>query len=138
MRILISDDDAICGQTLAARLRPWGPADTVLTGEDTVRAWTAALLAGRPYALVFLDIGMPDIDGHGLLCALRGAETAFVEHRRLAGSPVRHTPIIMATARERLQDVATAFRNQCDGYLVKPVEDGPLTDLLFKLGLPPA
>jgi two-component system chemotaxis response regulator CheY len=137
MRILISDDDAVCCQTLAARLRPWGPADTALTGEDTVRAWVAALLAGRPYGLAFLDIGMPDIDGHGLLCALRGTETAFVEHRRASGPPLRHTPIIMATSRERLQDVATAFRNQCDGYLVKPVEDGPLAELLAKLNLPP-
>jgi CheY-like chemotaxis protein len=43
----------------------------------------------------------------------------------------------MATSREHLQDVAMAFRNQCDGYLVKPVEDGPLADLLAKLHLPP-
>jgi two-component system chemotaxis response regulator CheY len=116
-------------------MRPWGGSDTVHTGVDTVTAFTAGHLAGRPYDLVFLDIGMPDIDGHALLCALRGVESAMVAHRRVTGPPVRHTPIVMATSRERLQDVATAFRNQCDGYLVKPVDAGRLQELLTGLGI---
>ncbi len=138
MRILISDDDPICCQTLAFRLRPWGSADTVHTGEDTIRAWTTGFLTGRPYRLALLDIGMPDIDGQALLLAMRAIESAFNAHRQPVGPPAPNLPIIMATSRERLTDVATAYRNQCDGYLVKPVEDAPLRQMLATLGIPPA
>lgn len=53
------EDDAALARSIAALLRAGGHAvDHVATGEDAL-----AVVGGEPYALVILDVGLPDIDG---------------------------------------------------------------------------
>ena len=61
MRILLIEDDAALARSIAALLRAGGNAvDHVATGEDAL-----SVIAGEPYALVILDVGLPGIDEIG-------------------------------------------------------------------------
>jgi two-component system copper resistance phosphate regulon response regulator CusR len=57
------------------------------------------------YQLVVLDIMLPGIDGFGVLAALREK---------------RNTPVLMLTARDRVEDRVEGLQSGADDYLVKP------------------
>lgn len=58
------------------------------------------------YELVILDVMLPDIDGFAVLAALRAA--------------TRNTPVLMLTARDRVEDRVRGLEGGADDYLVKP------------------
>lgn len=58
------------------------------------------------YELVILDVMLPDIDGFAVLAALRAA--------------ARNTPVLMLTARDRVEDRVRGLEGGADDYLVKP------------------
>jgi two-component system, OmpR family, copper resistance phosphate regulon response regulator CusR len=68
------------------------------------------------YALVVLDIMLPGVDGFGVLQALRRA---------------RRTPVLMLTARERVEDRVKGLEAGADDYLVKPFA---FSELLARVG----
>jgi DNA-binding response OmpR family regulator len=53
-----------------------------------------------------LDLGLPDIDGHDVLVAMRQFD--------------RHTPVIVLTARDDVTDTVSALDAGADDYLSKP------------------
>lgn len=57
------------------------------------------------YDLIVLDVMLPGIDGFGVLAALRKA---------------RHTPVLMLTARDKVDDRVRGLQSGADDYLVKP------------------
>jgi two-component system copper resistance phosphate regulon response regulator CusR len=68
------------------------------------------------YQLVVLDIMLPGIDGFGVLSALRQ----------------RHgTPVLMLTARDRVEDRVQGLEAGADDYLVKPFA---FSELLARVG----
>ncbi len=116
MRILIVEDDAPLARSIAALLRSAGHAvDPVARGEDALIA-----LADEPYALVILDVGLPDIDGFAVLQALR---------RR--GDKV---PVLMLTARDALDDRVRGLDLGADDYLRKPFAPEELEARIRALG----
>ncbi|SNC68091.1 two-component system, OmpR family, response regulator [Marinobacter sp. es.048] len=66
-----------------------------------------ALGKQAPYALVLLDLGLPDNDGLAVLPAL------WNDGR---------TPVIILTARDQLEDRLAGLDGGADDYIVKPVE----------------
>jgi DNA-binding NarL/FixJ family response regulator len=60
--------------------------------------------------LILCDVTMPELDGHGVLSALR-AEAA-----------TRQIPFIFLTAKGERQDVRAGMNLGADDYLIKPVE----------------
>lgn len=58
------------------------------------------------YELVILDVMLPDIDGFAVLAARRAA--------------ARNTPVLMLTARDRVEDRVRGLEGGADDYLVKP------------------
>lgn len=58
------------------------------------------------YDLIVLDLGLPRLDGLDLCRQLRGTD--------------RHTPVLMLTARDTLDDKLRGFAEGADDYLVKP------------------
>ncbi|MGQ3683076.1 heavy metal response regulator transcription factor [Bordetella pertussis] len=58
------------------------------------------------YELVILDVMLPDIDGFAVLAALCAA--------------ARNTPVLMLTARDRVEDRVRGLEGGADDYLVKP------------------
>jgi DNA-binding response OmpR family regulator len=104
MRILLVEDDELLGDGLQAGLRHCGfQADWLRDGESARTA-----LQTEDYAAVVLDLGLPRLDGLGLLRVLRGG-----------GNKI---PVLVLTARDATRDKITGLDTGADDYLVKPVD----------------
>ena len=129
MHALLVDDDPVCRRVLNAALRSYGVVTEAASGREAVEAVRNALLAGRPFDLITLDIMMPDMDGQAALMAIRSLEA-------VKGIPSgQGAKILMTTAMGDGRNVLNAFREQCNGYLIKPIELEKLYLELAKLGL---
>ncbi len=104
MRILLVEDAADIAQAIAAALTRRGDAvdhaGTIAAARD--------LIAVQDYDIAILDIGLPDGSGTDVLAALRGAGKA--------------TPVLMLSARTRIDDRVSALDSGADDYLVKPFD----------------
>ncbi|MBB6504667.1 two-component system response regulator TctD [Sphingomonas endophytica] len=116
MRILIVEDDAPLARSIVALLRAAGYAvDHVATGDDALM-----VTADDVYALVILDVGLPDIDGFAVLQTLR---------RR-----GQRVPVLMLTARDALDDRVRGLDLGADDYLRKPFAPKELEARIRALG----
>ena len=129
MRILIVEDDMTSRLLLRKQLEAFGNCDVAVNGKEGVEAFRQAHESGEPYALVCLDIMMPEMDGQAALKAMRTQEEAR------ALPPSRAAKIVMTTALRDLENVTNAYRELCDGYLVKPIHREKLVGLLRELDL---
>lgn len=129
MKALVVEDDATSRLLLREWLRTYGDTDVAANGREAVRAVAAALEANAPYSVICLDIMMPEMDGQQALREIRGLEA---QHGRDTG---RGACVLMTTALRDKDNVMTAFREQCDGYLVKPIERSKLLHYLHQFGL---
>jgi DNA-binding response OmpR family regulator len=102
MRLLLVEDNEQLSQLLTNELVGAGFAVDVVTSV----AEGQAVLASSHYAVVILDLGLPDGDG---LAVLRGL--------RERGDP---TPVLILTARDGVQDRVIGLRSGADDYLAKP------------------
>jgi DNA-binding response OmpR family regulator len=108
MRVLLVEDDDTLRESATAFLRASGFAvDPAATGE-----MARELAAVSPYDAVVLDVRLPDDDGFALCTAFR-----------------RRTPaprVLMATARDAVEDRIAGLDLGADDYLVKPYAMGEL------------
>jgi two-component system OmpR family response regulator len=107
-RILLVEDDPSLARGLAASLKAAG--HSVDTAEDGETALMVAL--DEPYALITLDLGLPDISGLEVL-------------RRLRRDGIK-TPILILTARDAIEDRVEGLDLGADDYLLKPFEPSEL------------
>jgi DNA-binding response OmpR family regulator len=102
MRVLIIEDNSELAQLIAKRLSQSGiESDRVETIEDATRAVDAV-----DYAAIVLDLGLRGEDGLSFLRGLRAQE--------------KSTPVLIASARNGLEDRVTGLRDGADDYLPKP------------------
>ncbi|MFO7655237.1 MAG: response regulator [Candidatus Krumholzibacteriia bacterium] len=130
MRILVVEDDFISRRLLCRYLEPYGECDVAVNGREAIQAVRRALNSGPRYDLVCLDIMMPDMDGQQTLREIRILE------KEGGVAPEDTARVIMTTALEDHVNVMKAFRSQCDGYVVKPIERKRLLQILHESGLP--
>lgn len=116
MRCLIVDDDPVCRKVLCAALRAYGTVEEAATGRDAAETVRLALEGHRPFRLIMLDIMMPDMDGQAALATIRAME---LKHGLSQADGAR---IFMTTALGDGKNVMAAFREQCTGYLTKPID----------------
>lgn len=103
MRILLVEDHPPLAEAVGdALFRAGFAVDHAPTAREAL-----ALTGLATYALVLLDLGLPDDDGLRLLPVLR------------AGGRV---PVIVLTARDRLADRLAGLDGGADDYVLKPVE----------------
>lgn len=115
MRVLLVEDDDTLRDSATAYLRASGFAvDPADTGE-----MARALAAVSPYDAVVLDVRLPDDDGFVLCTALRQRVPA--------------PRILMATARDGVEDRIAGLDLGADDYLVKPYALGELVARLRAL-----
>ncbi|MBA2355983.1 MAG: response regulator, partial [Acidobacteria bacterium] len=119
-RILIVDDNTDAAGSLAVLLRMQGHEVRVayngISALDTARVYMPAL--------IFLDIGMPEMDGY---------EVA----RRLRGMPsLEHTVLAALTGWGQQEDRRRSKAAGFDHHLVKPLETHVLENLLAGLARP--
>lgn len=101
MRVLIIEDEEKTADYLHRGLTEQGY--TVDLARDGVEGLHLALEGD--YAVIVLDVMLPGLDGFGVLRALRAR---------------KQTPVIMLTARERVEDRIKGLRDGADDYLGKP------------------
>lgn len=129
MNILIVEDDLISRTVLSKLLSTYGDVDVAANGMEAVTAVEKGLSAHQYFQLICLDIIMPQMDGNEALVKIRQME-------RQAGISVEdRSKIIMTTALSGSGEILDSFRDECDGYLVKPFKPKDLTKLLDVLNI---
>lgn len=101
-RILIVEDEPRLVSFLEKGLRSAGYT-TSAVGDG---ATAIAIARDEDFDLVILDVGLPSIDGFGVLRALRGAG--------------QRLPVIMLTARDEIADKVSGLEGGADDYMTKP------------------
>lgn len=105
-RILIVDDDPIQRRLLEESVRRLGHfAEAVDSGTEALKLLTGP--DGSRFALVVLDLVMPDLDGMGVLTRLSQAGVSV--------------PVIVQTSRGGIDVVVSAMRAGAFDFVVKPV-----------------
>jgi len=101
MRILVVEDEADLLRAVAQYLTEQGHAvDTAAQGDDGLRKALA-----QEYDAMVLDLMLPGLDGWTLLRRLRAE---------------RHTPVLILTAQDAVDDRVRGLDGGADDYLVKP------------------
>lgn len=130
MKVLIAEDDFTNRLLLQEFMQEYGQVHTAVNGREVVAAFTDALHSSAPYDLLCLDILMPEMDGQQALQAVRQLEMQ-------SGITIKPVKILMTTGLGDSASVIRAFREQCDGYLTKPIDRMKLRRSLEALGLLP-
>jgi len=129
MKTLIVDDDIFNCKLLQSILKDYGECAIAMSGISALQLFEETLKKQEPYDLVCLDIMMPEKDGYETLREMRALE-------QKQDPPLnKRSRIIMVTALEEQENKTKAFYENCDGYLVKPVERKLLEEMLNKMKL---
>ena len=120
MRLLLVEDNASLAELLAAQL---SREDFTVDRAATLAAADDAL-AVATYDAIILDLSLPDGDGLDLLKTVR------------AGG--NHVPVLVLTARDRIEDRIRGLNLGADDYLPKPFDPGELLARLRALLRRPA
>jgi two-component system copper resistance phosphate regulon response regulator CusR len=113
MRLLVVEDEVKLAQYLHRGLTENG--HVVDVAHDGIEG--RRLATGGEYDLVLLDLMLPGVDGFGVLAAIRS------QHRSL--------PVLMLTARDKVEDRVRGLEQGADDYLVKPFA---FSELLARVG----
>lgn len=104
MRVLLVEDDPMVGEAVRKGLRQDGFAiDWVQDGKSADMA-----LRTEDYAMLLLDLGLPQKDGLAVLRTLRERGNAI--------------PVLITTARDAVADRVAGLDAGADDYLIKPFD----------------
>ncbi len=104
MKVLLVEDDRLLGESLTEYLQSEGfITDWVYDPREVMD-----LLEVSRYDVIVLDLMMPHIGGEERIKAIREKD--------------KETPILVLTAKQRLEDKRTCFELGADDYLTKPFE----------------
>lgn len=104
MRLLLVEDDLMIGESVVDGLTDEGYAvDWVQDGHSAILA-----LNTTEFSLVILDLGLPGKDGIRVLSELRHSQN--------------HTPVLITTARDTVEDRVKGLDAGADDYLIKPYD----------------
>ncbi|MEO7244673.1 MAG: heavy metal response regulator transcription factor [Rubrivivax sp.] len=113
MRLLVIEDEIKLAQYLHKGLSENG--HVVDLAHDGIEG--RRLATGGEYDLVLLDLMLPGVDGFGVLAAIRAEK--------------RQLPVLMLTARDKVEDRVRGLEQGADDYLVKPFA---FSELLARVG----
>lgn len=129
LKILIVDDEFSNRKLLELYLKPFGMCWMADTGNESLVQVEEHLKTGKNFDVILLDIMMPNMDGQVALKKIREIES---QNGILPGAGAK---IIMVTALRDAKNIMTAFQEQCETYLVKPIERERLLAELVQLKL---
>jgi two-component system, chemotaxis family, chemotaxis protein CheY len=129
MKILIVDDDFTSRRILMKCVKSLGECDLAANGKEAMLAYETAWSEQEPYDLILLDIMMPEMDGNEVLRNIRAREKENVKRK------IKTTSIAMATSLGDNRSVIGSFREQCDGYIVKPYSTESILRDLRRAGI---
>jgi two-component system sensor histidine kinase/response regulator len=109
-RMLVVDDNATNRRVVREYVKSWdSTCDEAVSAQEAMIKLCSAQESGMPYGIVFLDHGMPDVDGESLAATIKSVP-------ELAATPlVMLTSLGAAGDAQRMQELGFA------AYLIKPV-----------------
>jgi DNA-binding response OmpR family regulator len=111
-KILVVEDEAIIATFISRVLKSHGYLVTVTRkGKDAFEK-----VQTSHYNLVLLDIGLPDMTGTEILKKIRETNHDII--------------VIMITGNPRLDSSIDSVNHGADGYLVKPIREGELVNIV--------
>jgi two-component system chemotaxis response regulator CheY len=114
---------------MVAYVEKYGTVNTASNGKEALAAIAAAHVSGELFDIVFLDVMMPEMDGHVVLKGIRSLEVCY------SVNELSRTKVVMTTALDDFKNVSNAYNGLCDGYLVKPLRRDRVLEELRNLGL---
>jgi two-component system chemotaxis response regulator CheY len=129
MHFLVLEDEFISRNVMAEILSPFGTIEAVETGSEAVEKFRTAFESGKRFDAVFLDIMVPEMSGQEVLRSIR-----MIEEEAGVFS-LQGTKVIMTTALGDFANVKAAFKQQCEAYLIKPIDRDKVLGTLDGLGL---
>jgi two-component system, chemotaxis family, chemotaxis protein CheY len=116
MKILIVDDESVSRKKLERIMMSFGECMAVSSGAEAIKAFKDAWDQWAPFALITLDVSMPEMDGTETLFMIRQMESSknVPDENRVK--------IIMVTARYDKSTIATSIQAGCNGYIIKPFD----------------
>ena len=129
MKTFIVEDDFTSRMILQTIMQNFGEVHIAVNGIEAVTAVKSAIENKETYSLICMDIMMPEMDGHEALKQIRELEKTH----KIEG--LDRVKVLMTSALKDSKTVMSAFRDECDGYIVKPVNKKALITNLVKLGL---
>jgi PAS domain S-box-containing protein len=122
MRVLVVDDNATNRLILTETLTNWQMRPTAVAGgAEAIEALRRAEETGTPFQLILTDVHMPRMDGFELMQAVQSVGAAAGDH-----NPV----ILMLSSGDGPADVARCRRLGGAGYLIKPIKQSELFDVV--------
>ena len=128
MKILIVEDDIISQIIMEEIMSLYGECDIAKNGKDGVEAFKRALIQGKPYDLICMDIVMPEMDGHLALSEIREHE----EYLDIDGHQA--VKVVMISSLNDIMNIKKAFIENCESYIIKPIEKKKVCGVLERMG----
>ncbi|MCX6147915.1 MAG: response regulator [Candidatus Kapabacteria bacterium] len=126
MRTLVIEDDFVTMTVNQEIMLSFGNCDVAEDGNIGLKLFEEALISGNGYDVVLLDIMMPGMIGLEVLPKLREIES----NKGING--LDGAKIFMTTALDDFDNIKSAFKNQADSYLVKPLDKDKLIQLMVE------
>lgn len=128
MRVLIVDDDLSTRKLLQIILSKYAECEVAENGRLGVDKIEQALADSKPFDVIFLDIMMPEMNGHEVLVELRKLEEK-------SGILLGHgAKVVMETCLNDNSSILSSFREGCEYFMVKPFSKQKVLELLEKMG----
>lgn len=120
--VLVVDDNATNRRILREMLSRWTMRPVVVdSAPAAIRALDNAMAAGDPFALALLDGHMPEVDG-------------FMLARKILADPNFSTlKVVLLTSAGHTDDVRRAQQIGVSGYLLKPIKQSELFDVIINV-----
>lgn len=128
MKMLVVDDDIVNCQLLQQIVKPYGDVEIAMDGEEAFITFESAHQKNAPFNIIFMDIMMPKMDGHGLLKKIRDWESKNVAY----GS--NEVKVVMVSAFDSKEHVLSSFKEGCEYYLVKPITRAKINEIMTEMG----
>ncbi len=129
MKILIVEDNLQNSRLLQKILEDYGDCQIAVNGKEGLLAYESAWAENNPIDMIFLDIKMPEMNGHELLSLIRKDE----EKRGLAKAD--RVKVVIESIVSSQESIFKGFDAGALFYFVKPYGTTELNSLIKELGL---
>ncbi len=127
-RFLIVEEDFYHRWYLRRILEPYTNCDVAVRGEEAVDVFKLSMESGTPYALVLLDVRLPEMSGDMVLQEIRK-----IEQNKYLDKNTR-TKVLLISSEEERTKISDKTRNDCEGMIAKPIIDTEFFNALRSIG----